>query len=148
MLYIFDKDGTLVGKGAWPASGERAEQPLLPGVERRLANLRKDGHRLAIASNQGGVAWGFITLADADFLVKACADKIGADAYAFCPHDDRKGTRCECRKPRPGMLLQIMAQLDAAPDDVVMVGDDDVDRQAADAAGVRFVLAEEFFKWR
>lgn len=146
MLYIFDKDNTLVsGLGNRPANTP-AEQTLLPGVFEKIEQLRAQGHKLAIASNQGGVAWGFITYTQAETLLKDCADKLGGvDAYAFCPHDDRKNSPCTCRKPRPGMLLDLMATLHFLPDQTVMVGDQESDRQAADSAGCAFIWARDFF---
>lgn len=151
-LYIFDKDGTLVGVPD-PAVDRPAntpeEQVLLPNVKAEISYLRRQGHKIAIASNQGGVAWGFITLAQADALLRDCARKIGnANAYEFCPHDDRKNTPCECRKPRPGMLLSLMRRFKLPPSDCVMVGDRESDYQAAIAAGCEFEWAADFFNWR
>lgn len=147
MLFIFDKDGTLVDGPAGRPPNKPEEQSLMPGVLEVIARLRAEGHLIALASNQGGVAWGFISMDDADALMRDCAQKIGGvDAYRFCPHDPRKGQFCECRKPRPGMILSIMAELGISdPGQVVFVGDQESDRQAAEAAGVRFVWADQFF---
>ncbi len=146
MLYIFDKDNTLVsGLGNRPANTP-AEQSLLPGVLEKIAQLRTQGHKVAIASNQGGVAWGFISYAQAETLLQDCADKLGGvDAFAFCPHDDHKNAPCPCRKPRPGMLLELMATLHFSPGQTVMVGDQESDLQAAKAAGCAFHWAHDFF---
>lgn len=149
VLYIFDKDNTLVGGMSNRPANIPAEQQLLPGVAIKIAELRAQGHRLAIASNQGGVAWGFISLEQADELLRDCASKIGGvDAYEFCPHDDKKGTHCECRKPRAGMLKAIMRRLNASARETIMIGDQDADQQAAVAAGVPFIWAADFFGWR
>ena len=155
MLYIFDKDGTLIASlGKRPANSP-AEQHPLPGVVKKLAELRGAGHRLALASNQGGVAWGFLTLEKAAALMQDCAEKVGGlDAVRFSPYDSKAAARRpnspyarehESRKPRPGMLLEIMAELGAAPAETVMVGDQESDREAAEAAGVQFAWAETFF---
>ena len=155
MLYIFDKDGTLIASlGKRPANSP-AEQHPLPGVVEKLAELRAAGHRLALASNQGGVAWGFLTLEKAGALMVDCAEKVGGlDAWRFSPYDSKAAARrpnspyaCEheSRKPRPGMLLEIMAELGASASDTVMVGDQESDQQAAQAAGVSFAWAADFF---
>ena len=60
------------------------------------------------------------------------------DALAFCPHDTFED--CECRKPRPGMLLSLLEQFATNPDHALMVGDKYSDIEAARAAGVRPVL--------
>jgi len=156
MLIVFDKDGTLVPFYDKRPANTPDEQVLLPGVAKKIAVLKANGHKIAIASNQGGVAWGFISLAQAETLMSDIAAKIGADAWRFCPHDERAaglfGARqeyacaCECRKPRAGMLLSLMREFRAFPFDALYVGDRDEDRNAALAAGVQFAWAQEFFE--
>jgi len=55
--------------------------------------------------------------------------------------------RKDWRKPAPGMLLQAMTEAGVAPDDTLFVGDMESDRLAAEAAGVRFMWARDFFGW-
>jgi len=117
-LYIFDKDGTIVGGLGDRPANTPAEQVPLPGVVEKLAKLRAAGHKLAIATNQGGVAWGFISRSQAYRLAHDAADKVGGvDAVAVCPHDPRAAVRnpggryarpCRFRKPEPGLLLGLM----------------------------------------
>lgn len=154
VMYIFDKDGTLIkGLENRPANTP-AEQVPLPGVVDKIASLRAAGHACYIASNQGGVAWGFISFQEAYALLKDACQKCGIDDghFLFCPYDSR-GEHAEAyamfaylRKPKPGMLDLIMK---AEPDyyRVVMVGDQDSDREAAHAAGVEFAWASDFFEW-
>lgn len=155
-LYIFDKDGTLVtkrGGGDPPIPNSVEEQIPLPGVVEKCQELRKAGHTLAIASNQGGVAWGFLSYEEAWKIVTHAAKLIEADAWEMCPHHP-KGTiaayavDCKCRKPQRAMLLLIMNRLNFNPKDTVMVGDMDTDRQAAEAAGIEFMWAKDFFNWK
>ena len=155
MLYIFDKDKTLVsGQGNRPANTPDEQQPL-PNVVETIAALRAAGHQIAIASNQGGVAWGFITKTQAQTLVKDAAAKIGGVNFWRCSCYDerakvknpgspyaRKNPR---RKPGAGMLKELMRSAGASPADTVMVGDSDDDCKAAQSAGVKFILADEFF---
>jgi D-glycero-D-manno-heptose 1,7-bisphosphate phosphatase len=155
MLYIFDKDGTLIASLGKRPANTPAEQRPLPGVVEKLAELRASGHRLAMASNQGGVAWGFLTLEKTEALMADCAAKVGGlDTYRFSPYDAKAAGRRpnspyaredESRKPRPGMLLEIMSELGISPAETVMVGDQESDQQAAEAAGVQFTWAETFF---
>jgi D-glycero-D-manno-heptose 1,7-bisphosphate phosphatase len=156
MLYIFDKDNTLVtkrGGGDPPIPNHVDEQVALPGVVEKCAELRAQGHVLAVASNQGGVAWGFLTNEDADALMRHAADLIGAQTWQHCPHHPKAksltlGRECLCRKPQPGMLLAIMVRLNFDADDTIYIGDMDTDKQAAEAAGVQFVWAKDFFEWK
>jgi D-glycero-D-manno-heptose 1,7-bisphosphate phosphatase len=155
MLIIFDKDGTLIAPvGSRPANTP-AEQVPLPGVAAKFAQLRAAGHVLAIASNQGGVAWGFLSEREAQALVKDAAQKVGGvDFWRCCCYDKRAATRhpgnpfarpSRRRKPGPGMLREIIRAAGVSPDDTLMVGDQDSDLLAAEAAGGRFVWAADFF---
>ncbi len=151
MLYIFDKDGTIIASHGNRPANTIEEQRLLPGVARKCAELRAQGHTLAIASNQGGVAYGFISIKEAADLVEHSARLIRANAWRMCPHHPRGRNKyatseCECRKPAPGMLLSLMKQFKASPVDTVYVGDMDSDREAAKAAGITFIHASDFFK--
>ncbi len=163
-LYIFDKDGTLVqarpitrGQPRWPARPE--EQVLRPGVYEKLAELRTLGHTLALASNQSMVARGILTMEEAAALMENCAEKVGGvAAWRFSPYspEAKKTLHGEpnpycrddsSRKPHPGMILDLMAELGFPPQDTFMVGDSSRDRKAAEAAGVIFFEADDFFKF-
>jgi D-glycero-D-manno-heptose 1,7-bisphosphate phosphatase len=154
-LIIFDKDGTLVEYLDGRPANHPEEQKLLPGVAERIAQLKERGCKIAIASNQGGVAWGRISFDQAKALMDDAAAKIRADAWVFCPHDPRAAgkpganekyaTQCACRKPEPEMLTKLMQQFGASPDETLYVGDRDEDREAARRAGVRFMWAQKFF---
>jgi D-glycero-D-manno-heptose 1,7-bisphosphate phosphatase len=152
-LYIFDKDGTLVtkrGGGDPPIPNHVDEQIPLPGVLEKCRELREAGHTLAIASNQGGVAFGFIEPKQAVSLMEHALRLIGAKSYLHCIHHpkgtvDEYATECSFRKPAPGMITLLMQRLDFKAKDTIFIGDMDTDRQAAEAAGVRFVWADEFF---
>jgi len=163
MLYIFDKDGTLVPRdrrmGVLPRPILRCEdQVLLPGRFEKLAELRAAGHRLAIASNQEAVADGLISLAQAQELVENCAAKLGGvDGWRLSPYNPRAKKRRhghsnpyarddESRKPHPGMLVDLMKALSAQPSETVMVGNSRNDREAARAAGAQYIPASKFFK--
>jgi D-glycero-D-manno-heptose 1,7-bisphosphate phosphatase len=150
MLIVFDKDGTLVADVAGRPPNAISEQKLLPGVAEKCAELRAQGHTLAVASNQGGVAYGYMSFAEAELIVAHAAGLIGAELAQMCPYHP-KGTvepwnrEAACRKPNPGMLLSIMEKAGFGPEDTLYVGDWGTDEQAAEAAGVRFEWASKFF---
>lgn len=155
MLVILDKDGTLVGPLEGPPASSTWQQQPLDGVVQKLTALRAQGHALAIATNQGGVAWGFISRSQAYRLAHDAAEKVGGvDAVAVCCYHPGAVARNPAspyakasprRKPAPGMILDLMRRLGYGPADTIYVGDYDTDRQAAETAGVRFIWAQEFF---
>jgi D-glycero-D-manno-heptose 1,7-bisphosphate phosphatase len=163
-LALFDIDGTLTEIRAelraknpkHSTPNERGEQVPIAGVPEKLAQLQAEGVLIALATNRGGVAWGYNTLAVAQDLALEAAELCGIPEVAIyvCPyHAKARGTRVnrefarddECRKPNPGMLKMAMAMAKIAPTETVFVGDRDTDEQAAANARVKFVWAEEFF---
>lgn len=154
-LYIFDKDGTLcesvVGKnGKSHAPNRLEEQTYYADVDARCAALRASGHVLAVASNQGGVAFGIFPAHEAEQLVSAAAEHIQAQAYRVCFHHPKGrvspyNTEHPNRKPLPGMIIELMEELGFTPEQTTMIGDWETDREAAEAAGCAFAYANEFF---
>jgi D-glycero-D-manno-heptose 1,7-bisphosphate phosphatase len=147
VLYIFDMDGTLVAK---TKDMRPTAMTLLPGVGETCQSLVEGGNILGIASNQGGVAFGFLTLEEAEKRVKWVAGLIGAQFYELCPyHPDGivmpYADNAHCRKPNPGMLETLQSRTGVPWSEIVMVGDEYTDFQAAMNAGVKFVWASDFF---
>ncbi len=150
-LYIFDADGTLrrttVEGLACP--NRPGEWELIPGVRERLAVINWSQAHFGVASNQGGVGLGYLTLAAARGLLEEMVlEAFGVRAappgsIEVCPHAPHLG--CPCRKPRPEMLVRLMRRFDARPEETLFVGDMDKDEGAARAAGTRFMWAHEFF---
>ena len=135
MLYIFDADGTLTPS----RSGSCGEFSftLLPGVEQKCAALHTAGHTLAIASNQSK---------DRDISSILTQMTWTANRLGIFPLYVRYANTSVRRKPKPDMLLELMADSGYPAADTVFVGDQETDRQAAKAAGVTFFWAEDFFK--
>lgn len=151
MLFIFDKDWTIVR----PNDGGKfinsiEQQILMNGVKEKCKQLKASGHKLAIASNQGGVAFGYMDYKKAMEIVDHAARLIDADDYRFCPHHE-DGTvpgfnqKCDCRKPKPGMILELSNTFNYSLSNVVFIGDMETDRLAAENAGVKFIWADDFF---
>ena len=153
-LYVFDADGTLrrTTVPGLPCPNRPGEWELIPGVRERLARIKwgEGGARFGVATNQGGVGLGYMTLRAARGLVEemvlaAFGVPAPPGSIEICPHAPHRG--CACRKPEPEMLLRLMRRYRAAPDETLYVGDMDKDEGAAHAAGVRFMWAHEFFGW-
>lgn len=153
-LLMLDRDGTLNrGLGDRPPNHPR-EVELLPGVGAKLREYAAQGWWLAIVSNQGGVAFGYQTEAQARATHQALLDAlpVAVDASCLCFHHPRGtiphyATNCSRRKPAPGAILDALSRFEARPEACLFVGDQDTDCQAAKAAGVPFVWAKDFFGW-
>jgi D-glycero-D-manno-heptose 1,7-bisphosphate phosphatase len=151
-LVIFDADGTLrrTTVAGQPCPHADDEWELIPGVQECLTAIEWNRLDVAVgvASNQDHVGYGLLR---DDIALKLLSDMIAAattgavhDAeIRFCPH--RLEEPCNCRKPAPGMLLDIMRARRVSPAHTLFVGDSPVDEAAARAAGVRFVWAGDFF---
>lgn len=134
---ILDRDGTLnVEREGWLTRPDQME--LLPGVGAAVARLNQAGLLVVVATNQSAVARGHLTLdglAVVHERLAALLAKHGArlDAFVSCPHGP--DSDCDCRKPRPGLILAAARLLSFAPAAAIMVGDAARDLQAARAAG-------------
>jgi D-glycero-D-manno-heptose 1,7-bisphosphate phosphatase len=150
-LYIFDADGTLrrTTVEGLPCPNRPGEWELIPGVRERLAEIDWSKVRFGVASNQGGVGLGYLSLAAArGLLEEMVVEAFGVRApppgsIQLCPHAPH--LRCPCRKPRPEMLVRLMRRFGARPEETLFVGDMDNDEGAARAAGTGFMWAHEFF---
>jgi D-glycero-D-manno-heptose 1,7-bisphosphate phosphatase len=115
----------------------------LPGAIEGLAMLGAAGIRLSIATNQSCVGRGLISRADLDALHARVLDEAGRQGVVIadmlvCPHAPDRG--CGCRKPAPGLLRKAIKASGARWNEVIAVGDDLRDLQAAQAANLRAVL--------
>jgi histidinol-phosphate phosphatase family protein len=153
-LLLLDRDGTLNRSLGHRPPNRPEEVELLPGVAARLHRYAARGWRIVIVTNQGGVAFGYQTEAQAQATHQAVLDAlpVEVDGSYLCPHHP-EGTipeyamTCPNRKPAPGAIRDALDRFGAQPQDCLFVGDQDSDRMAAEAAGVPFQWAREFFGW-
>lgn len=141
-LLILDRDG-VINQDSDAFIKNPDEWQALPGAANAIARLNKAGYRIAIATNQSGIARGlfdFDTLAAIHTKLHQTINEAGGriDAIFFCPHAAE--SNCECRKPRPGMIFDILKRFGADPQGTAVVGDSLRDLQAAHAAGCRSIL--------
>ena len=149
-VVFLDKDGTLVDDV--PYNVDPARITLAPGAATGLPLLRDAGFRLAVVSNQSGVARGYFpeeALGAVECRLRELLAGIGVslDGFHYCPHHP-DGTvpgyaiGCDCRKPAPGMILTAARRLGVDPRACWMVGDILHDIEAGRRAGCRTVLIE------
>ena len=141
-LVILDRDGT-INQDSDNYVKSTDEFRLIKGAVDAIARLTQAGYRIVVATNQSGIARGLFDTATLiamhDLLQRAVSQAGGRiDAFFFCPH--AADSACECRKPKPGMLLEIARRFNVSLGDVYMVGDAARDIHAAAAAGARPVL--------
>jgi D-glycero-D-manno-heptose 1,7-bisphosphate phosphatase len=141
-LIILDRDGVINHDSDAYVRSPGEWRPL-PGSLEAIARLYRGGYRIVVATNQSGIARGLFDLATlAAIHAKMQQAVAGAggriDAIFFCPHGPEDG--CACRKPRPGLFLEILQRFKAAPTEVHAIGDQLRDLQAAHAVGCRPVL--------
>jgi histidinol-phosphate phosphatase family protein len=135
--YVFlDRDGTLVEDRGYVHRIE--DYRLLEGVAGGLRRLADAGFRLAIVTNQSGIARGYYGVADferfqAHLVADLAAQGVAIDASFFCPHLPDAG--CRCRKPAPGLLERASAELGADLGASFVIGNHAVDVELARRAG-------------
>jgi D-glycero-D-manno-heptose 1,7-bisphosphate phosphatase len=150
-LVICDDESTITHT----KSGERNRRTpddwqLYLDVLPKLARLQAGGVKVGIASNKGGVAYGYQTPGEVATQMLALARLVKADAVRWCCHHPDGTVQpwagpCLCRKPKGGMLAEIMRELGIGAEDTLMVGDRSEDREAALHAGCDFAWAAEYF---
>lgn len=141
-LIILDRDGVINQDSEQFIKSPEEWKPI-PGSLEAIARLNQWGWRVVVASNQSGIGRGLFGMdtlnAINDKMVKALAAVGGRlDAIFFCPHP--ADSTCACRKPQPGMLLQIAERFNVDLAKVPAVGDSLRDMQAARTAGAQPVL--------
>ena len=134
---LFDRDGTLIVDE--PYNGDPAKVRPQPGAREALDRMRAAGVRLAVVTNQSGVARGLLTRAEVDGVNRRVEELLGPlGPWYVCPHGEDDG--CGCRKPRAGMLEAALRRLGSRPERAAMIGDTGADMQAARTAGVRGLM--------
>lgn len=157
MLYLFDLDGTLISGYMGNADRDYDTWTVLPGRVEKLTRLISQGDKVAIVTNQGGVAFGFVDEQHAWTKIYDATRQCGLrpdetrtyacfhDTRGYPPYDDP--AQAARRKPSGAMIREAMSDYsEAAALGVLMVGDRPEDEAAARDAGVPFQWAHIFFK--
>lgn len=134
---LFDRDDTLVIDVPYNADPHKVVP--VPGAHRAVDRARAAGLRLGVVTNQSVIAKGMATREEVDATNARVDELVGPfDVWCVCPHDADDG--CDCRKPRPGLVLQAAERLGITPEELVVVGDIGADVGAAAAAGAQGIL--------
>jgi len=134
---LFDRDGTLVQDV--PYNGDPTRVRLMPTAHECVDLLRLHGIRTGVVTNQSGVGRGLLTMGQVRSVQARVDDLLGRfGTWQVCPHTEADD--CECRKPRPGLVLAACKALGVTPEETVVIGDIGADMDAARAAGARATL--------
>lgn len=130
----FDSDAYIKNPDEWNA---------IPGSLEAIAKLNQAGFRVAVATNQSGIARGLFDLDDLEAIHAKMEDAVAAlggelSGIFYCPHGPDDG--CTCRKPEPGLLHAIAAELGTDLTGIPFVGDTVKDVQTALTVGAKPVL--------
>lgn len=145
---FLDKDGVVNVDHGYVCSPERTD--FLAGIFELCDASARHGFLNVVVTNQAGIARGYYTerqfLAYMDW-VRSEFHKHAArlDAVYYCPHHPEYGIGeylrdCECRKPKPGMLLDAARELDIDLTQSVLLGDNTTDAEAGERAGIGRIL--------
>ncbi len=147
---FLDRDGTLNVEMDFLRTPE--ELVLIDGAPNAVRKLNERGIVACVISNQSGVARGYLSEADlipihAKLMGELRRDGGTLDRIYYCPHHPNAGIApydipCECRKPKPGMLLQGALEFNLDLQRSYVVGDSTVDMQAGNAVGATTILVQ------
>lgn len=141
---FLDRDGVInVDKGYVCRKEDLA---WVPGAVEAIRYFNEQHRLVIVITNQGGIARGFYQESDVLTLHRYMNDELNKqaahiDAFYYCPHHAGGivagySRECDCRKPRPGMIVRAMAEWQIDGSRSFMIGDKDTDVQAAQAAGI------------
>lgn len=149
---FLDRDGTINKYVGFLTKPDQFE--LLPGVAEAIKMINKSGYLAIVVTNQPVIARGDCTWEELQKIHDKMETELGKkgaflDAIYICPHHKDKGFErerpeykfdCECRKPKPGLLLQAAKDFNIDMSQSVMIGDSENDAVAGESCGEAFQI--------
>lgn len=138
-LVVLDRDGVINHDSDQFIKSPEEWKPITGSLE-AIARLNQWGYRVLVATNQSGVSRGLFDMdtlnAIHERMHRAVMQAGGRiDAVFFCTHSAEE--KCDCRKPKPGLMRQIAERYNTDLAGVPAVGDSLRDLQAAVAVGAQ-----------
>jgi D-glycero-D-manno-heptose 1,7-bisphosphate phosphatase len=147
---FLDRDGVIIEEVDYLS--DPSQVLLIPGAAQAIALANQHAIPVVVVTNQAGVARGYFPEANVALVHKHLDALLSAhtahiDRYYYCPHHPTEGVGsyacdCDCRKPKPGMLLQAAAELGLDLSRSWFVGDKISDLQAGIAVGCQAFLVQ------
>lgn len=149
---FLDRDGTINKYVGFLRDINQFE--LIDGVAKAIKKINEAGYLAIVVTNQPVIARGEVSYTELDDIHKKMETLLGlegayVDGIYFCPHHPHKGYSgeiedlkivCDCRKPRPGMLLKAAERFNISLEESYMIGDGENDIYAGKNAGCKTVL--------
>ena len=145
---FFDRDGVLNVDKSYLYKIEDLEW--IDGAKEALAYLAQHGYSVFVVTNQSGIARGYYTVDDMNKLHEFMAQQVAAaggkiEKFYYCPHlPEGKiaeyAVECDCRKPKPGLILRAFEEYGIDKDAAFLIGDKPRDVESAEAAGIKGYL--------
>lgn len=151
---FMDRDGTINKYVGFLRNINEFE--LLPGVADAIKRINESGYLAIVVTNQPVIARGEVSIPELTEIHNKMETQLGAegaylDAIYYCPHHPHKGYEgevpelkidCDCRKPKPGMLLRAAEDFNIDLSQSWMIGDGENDIKAGKAAGCKTALID------
>jgi D-glycero-D-manno-heptose 1,7-bisphosphate phosphatase len=142
MAIFLDRDGVIIeNRSKYVRSW--ADVEFIPGALSALARLNESPYKILIITNQAGIGHGIFSRAEVDeineqltLVIRSANGRV--DGIYVCPHKPENG--CNCRKPKPGMILDAAQDFNIDLKQSILIGDNLSDIQAGYAAGVGQVV--------
>ena len=152
---FLDRDGTINKYVGFLRNIDEFE--LIPGLEEAIKKINESGYLAIVVTNQPVIARGEVTVEELNEIHKKLETELGykgayIDGLYYCPHHPHKGYEgeipelkidCECRKPKPGLLLKAAEDFNIDLSQSWMIGDGENDIKAGKAAGCKTALIGE-----
>ncbi len=141
---FLDRDGvineTCVKEGKRVSPRKAEDFRFLPGAKEALTALKAKGFHLFVATNQPEIARGTLRMEDLEAMHGIISESLPIDKIYVCVHNN--GDKCDCRKPKPGMLFQAAREWNIDLAASYMVGDRWKDIEAGARAGCTTILVK------
>lgn len=146
--FFLDRDGVINAEVDYLYKPE--EVVLCPNVGKAIRKINQAGYLAVVVSNQSGIARGMFTLREVKAVEQKICEMIAPenarlDAFYYCPHHKagvvpQLAVECDCRKPKPGLLLNAIRDLGIDPSASFLIGDQLSDLRAGEDAGCKAVV--------
>ena len=147
---FLDRDGVLnraIVAGGRPGAPRTVEEfVILPGAVACLQELKRMGFTLIVVTNQPDVARGRQSVAAVQEMHRRLQAELPVDDVLVCLHDE--ADNCQCRKPRPGLLIEAQRKYNLDLSRSFLIGDRWKDVDAGNAAGLKTVLIDYNYRER
>ena len=147
---FFDRDGVINevifrgGNNSKPIAPWKIEEfKLIPDIKKPLEKLGQMGFHLFVVTNQPDIPKGIVKFRTVKKMNDIVLNKLPINEIMVCPHIDNDN--CNCRKPKPGMIISLAKKWGINLEDSFLIGDNWKDIESGKAAGCRTILIDKLY---